>query len=180
MVDAGIVGMMRRTGYLRFYRSAQVLAAEIAKDEAWRKTYGIKFEVVDAGKLAELEPHLKGPRVGGVWMPEPVSVADPGGVTKAYARLFTERGGRFLQGDARTLSPLAERLAGAHERRAGRRPAPWWWRWARGPTTCCGRWAIAFRSASSAAITCISRRPATPRSTAPSSTCSTAMRSRRW
>ena len=41
MVDAGILGMMRRTGYLRFYRSAQVLAAEIAKDEAWRKTYGI-------------------------------------------------------------------------------------------------------------------------------------------
>ena len=62
--------------------------------------------MVDAGKLAELEPHLKGPRVGGVWMPEPVSVADPGGVTKAYARLFTERGGRFLHGDARTLAPL--------------------------------------------------------------------------
>lgn len=103
MVDAGIAGMMRRTGYLRFYRSAEVLASDIAKDEAWRRKYGIKFEVVDGRKLAELEPHLKRPDVGGVWMPEPVSVADPGGVVKAYAKLFTERGGRFLPGDARTL-----------------------------------------------------------------------------
>ena len=105
MIDAGIVGMMRRTGYLRFYRSPEALAAEIAKDEALRKIYGVNFEVVDGRRLAELEPHLRGPDVGGVWMPEPVSVADPGGVTKAYARLFTERGGRFLQGDARTLAP---------------------------------------------------------------------------
>ena len=38
-------------------------------------------------------------------MPQPVSVGDPGGVTKAYARLLTEKGGRFLQGDAGTLAP---------------------------------------------------------------------------
>lgn len=106
MKDAGIVGMMRRTGYLRLYRSEQALAAEIIKDEGWRKTYGIKFEVVDGHKLAELEPHLKGPSAGGVWMPEPVSVADPGGVTKAYARRFTEIGGRLLEGDACSLAPL--------------------------------------------------------------------------
>jgi D-amino-acid dehydrogenase len=106
MKDAGILGMMRRTGYLRLYRDAQALAAEIIKDEDWRKTYGIKFEVVDAHKLGELEPHLRGPSAGGVWMPEPTSVGDPGGVTKAYARLLTERGGRFLEGDALTLAPL--------------------------------------------------------------------------
>jgi D-amino-acid dehydrogenase len=105
MTDAGILGMMRRTGYLRLYRDAQVLAAEIIKDEGWRKTYGVKFEVVDAHKLSEIEPHLRGPSAGGVWMPEPVSVADPGGVTKAYARLFTDRGGRFLEGDALSLAP---------------------------------------------------------------------------
>jgi D-amino-acid dehydrogenase len=106
MQEAGIVGMMRRTGYLRLYRSEQTLAAETVRDEAWRKTYGVKYEVVDARKLAELEPHLRGPAAGGVWMPEPVSVADPGGVTKAYAKLFTDKGGRFLEGDARSLAPL--------------------------------------------------------------------------
>ncbi|HJU32775.1 MAG TPA: FAD-binding oxidoreductase [Hyphomicrobiaceae bacterium] len=105
MVDAGIAGMMRRTGYLRFYRTAAALQAEIVKDQEWRKTYGINFEVVDAAQLAELEPHLRGSEAGGVWMPQPVSVADPSGVSKAYARLLVERGGRFLQGDARTLAP---------------------------------------------------------------------------
>jgi len=38
MQEAGIVGMMRRTGYLRLYRSEQTLAAETVRDEAWRKT----------------------------------------------------------------------------------------------------------------------------------------------
>jgi D-amino-acid dehydrogenase len=105
MVDAGIVGMIRRTGYLRFYRDPDALRLEIAKDEALSKEYGVVFEAMNGRQLAELEPHLRGPNVGGVWMPQPVSVGDPGGVTKAYARLLTEKGGRFLQGDAGTLAP---------------------------------------------------------------------------
>jgi len=106
MGEAGILGMIRRTGYLRFHRSAEALEAEITKVESELNTYGVNFRPVDARELAELEPHLQGPKVGGVLMPEPVSVADPGGVVKAYARLLEERGGRFVQGDARTLAPL--------------------------------------------------------------------------
>ena len=106
MADAGILGMMRRTGYLRFHRSAEALEAEITKGESELNTYGVNFRPVDARELAELEPHLQGPKVGGVLMPEPVSVADPGAVVKAYAHLLEERGGRFVQGDARTLAPL--------------------------------------------------------------------------
>jgi D-amino-acid dehydrogenase len=106
MVDAGIASMMRRTGYLRFYRSPAALKAEIVKDEAWRQTYGINYEVINGRKLAELEPHLRGGDGGGVWMPEPVSVGDPGGVTKAYARLLSDRGGRVIEGDGRTLTSL--------------------------------------------------------------------------
>jgi D-amino-acid dehydrogenase len=103
MREAGILGMARRTGYLRLYRSEQALDAEIAKDEGDLAAYGVNFRPVRGKELAELEPHLRGPTVGGVLMPEPVSVSDPGGVVKAYARLFEEKGGRFLEGDARTL-----------------------------------------------------------------------------
>lgn len=104
MSEAGIMGMLRRTGYLRFHRSAEALEAEIVKDESDLKTYGVNFRPVSARELAELEPHLIGPKVGGVLMPEPISVADPGAVVKAYARLLEERGGRFIEGDARTLA----------------------------------------------------------------------------
>jgi D-amino-acid dehydrogenase len=103
MADAGILGMLRRTGYLRFHRSAQALEAEITKDASDLKTYGVNFRPVSARELGELEPHLRGPKVGAVLMPDPVSVADPGAVVKAYARLFEDRGGRFVEGDARTL-----------------------------------------------------------------------------
>jgi D-amino-acid dehydrogenase len=103
MGEAGILGMVRRTGYLRVYRSGQALEAALAKGEAERVAYGVKYEALDAAKVVALEPHLRGGIVGGVLSPEPVSVADPGGVVKAYAQMFEARGGRFLSGDARAL-----------------------------------------------------------------------------
>jgi D-amino-acid dehydrogenase len=108
MADAGILGMLRRTGYLRFHRSAATLAAELAEDQGNLQAYGVHYRALSPAELAEVEPHLRGPKVGGILMPEPVSVADPGAVVKAYARLFEERGGRFVEGDARTLSKLRD------------------------------------------------------------------------
>jgi D-amino-acid dehydrogenase len=108
MADAGILGMLRRTGYLRFHRSAAALAAELAEDQGNLQAYGVNYRALSPAELAEVEPHLRGPRVGGILMPEPVSVADPGAVVKAYARLLEERGGRFVEGDARTLSKLRD------------------------------------------------------------------------
>jgi len=104
--DAGGLAMLRRTGYLRLYRSGQALEAAIEKDIADREAYGVNFQAVDTHKVAELEPHLMGPIAGGILMPDPVSVADPAAVAKAYARLFEERGGRIVAGDARSLQQL--------------------------------------------------------------------------
>jgi D-amino-acid dehydrogenase len=103
MQDAAIAGMLRRTGYLRLYRSAGALAAEVARDTENRSAYGVNFETLGAERVREIEPHLRGAFSGGVWVPDPVSVADPGAVAKAYARRLTERGGRFLAGDAGSL-----------------------------------------------------------------------------
>jgi len=108
MQEAGIAGMMRRTGYLKVYRSAGGLAAARAKDAVDHEAYGVKFESADGGALAALEPHLKGALAGGTLMPEPVSVADPAGVVRAYAGLLEERGGKVVRGDATTL----ERVGG--------------------------------------------------------------------
>lgn len=108
MGDAGIAGAMRRTGYLRVYRSARALDAARVKDEADRAAYGVNFEAVDAGEVGRLEPHLTGELAGGMLMPDPVSVADPAAVVKAYARLLEARGGRVARGDALTLEPARE------------------------------------------------------------------------
>ena len=104
MQEAGIANVLRRTGYLKVYRSAQALAAAHAKDEHDHAAYGVKFEAADGGVLSALEPHLNGGAlVGGTLMPEPASVADPAGVVRAYAGLLEERGGRVVRGDAQTL-----------------------------------------------------------------------------
>jgi D-amino-acid dehydrogenase len=103
MQPAGIAAMMRRTGYLRVYRSADKFEAALAKDAKDRETYGVNFQALDPAAVAALEPHLKDGIAGGVLMPDPVSVPDPGAVVKAYARFFEQRGGRILRGEARTL-----------------------------------------------------------------------------
>jgi D-amino-acid dehydrogenase len=105
MQDAGIVGMMRRTGYLRLYRSSTALAEEVRRDSANRSTYGVNFAILDAPGVLGIEPHLRAGFAGGVLLPDPVSVSDPGAVTKAYVRRLEQRGGRFLAGDARSLAP---------------------------------------------------------------------------
>lgn len=103
MTEAGIAGMMRRTGYLRTYRSQKKLDIALTEDEAERRQYGINSVVLDKAALAALEPNLNDRFVGAVHMTDPVSVADPGAVGKAYAELFVKKGGRFLEGEAKSL-----------------------------------------------------------------------------
>jgi D-amino-acid dehydrogenase len=106
MAEAGLLGLVRRTGYLRVYRSTQAVADAVEKQRIDREKYGVNFQPLDAAKVAELEPHLKDVIAGGVLMPDPVSVGDPGAVVNGYADLFTRRGGQFVQADARTLEEV--------------------------------------------------------------------------
>ena len=101
---AGLQSLVRRTGYLRVYRSAQNLDAALAKDAHDRKVYGVNSRAQDRAQVAALEPYLRGGIAGGVLMPDPVSVSDPGAVVRGYARLFEDRGGLVLRGDARSLA----------------------------------------------------------------------------
>jgi D-amino-acid dehydrogenase len=103
MEPAGILGVVRRTGYLRIYRTTEGMDKALAKEQADKEAYGVNFRLLDRAQVAELEPHLKGAIAGGMLMPDPVSVPDPGAVVKAYAGLFETRGGRFARGEARTL-----------------------------------------------------------------------------
>lgn len=103
MREAGVEGMIRRTGYLKLYRDRTLFDAAVAEETADRDKWGVNFLALDGKAVADLEPHLAEQFVGGIHMPDPASVPDPEAVAKAYATLFTDRGGKFMRGEARTL-----------------------------------------------------------------------------
>jgi D-amino-acid dehydrogenase len=107
MRESGIANRMRRTGYLRLYRTVSELDIADRTDAEANAAYGVNYRRLAESEIRELEPHLKGSFVGAIYMPDPVSVDDPGAVGKAYAELFVRRGGRLLRGEARTLDGMA-------------------------------------------------------------------------
>jgi D-amino-acid dehydrogenase len=102
IAEAGVPELLRKTGWIKLYRSKASFAKAV-RDTELAKQYGVTNEVLDARGIAALEPNLSGDFAGAVFSPAPGSVADPGGLAKAYAALFGRRGGRFFVGDARTL-----------------------------------------------------------------------------
>ncbi|WP_407147548.1 NAD(P)/FAD-dependent oxidoreductase [Bradyrhizobium sp. ORS 86] len=102
VAEAGVPGLLRKTGWLKLYRSEASLAKAV-HEVTRAKAYGLDNQVLDAKAIAAREPHLTGKFAGGVYLPTPGFVPDPGGLAKAYAALFGRRGGRFFVGDGRTL-----------------------------------------------------------------------------
>ncbi len=113
IAEAGVPELLRRTGWIKLFRSEATLAAAAVDFERARQ-YGVAGEVLDAGAIAAREPNLTGDFAGAVYLPAPGFVPDPGGLAKAYAALFGRKGGRFVVGDARTLEQDAGgwRIAG--------------------------------------------------------------------
>jgi D-amino-acid dehydrogenase len=102
IAEAGVPELLRRTGWIKMYRSDATLAKALADFER-AKRYGVAGEVLDDAAIKLREPQLSGEFAGAIHFPEPGFVPDPGGLAKAYAALFKRKGGRFVAGDARTL-----------------------------------------------------------------------------
>jgi D-amino-acid dehydrogenase len=113
IAEAGVPELLRRSGWIKLFRSDATLANAVAELERARQ-YGVAGEVLDAKAIAAREPNLTGEFAGAVYLPAPGFVPDPGGLAKAYAALFKRKGGRFRVGDARALQQDARgwRLAG--------------------------------------------------------------------
>jgi D-amino-acid dehydrogenase len=108
IAEANVPELLRRTGWIKLYRSDATLAKAVQELERARQ-YGVAGDILDAPAIAAREPHLSGDFAGAVHFPDPGFVPDPGGLTKAYAALFGRKGGRFLVGDARTLEQSGAR-----------------------------------------------------------------------
>jgi D-amino-acid dehydrogenase len=122
MQASGSMGLLTLSGWMKVCRSQKSFDKAIA--EAQRLVpYGRAFDVLDGAALQKREPSLKAGLAGAVHLLDPGVVKDPGGLAKAYAALFLQRGGAFLTGDARGLTqepdgwsvPLMEGRASARD-----------------------------------------------------------------
>jgi D-amino-acid dehydrogenase len=125
MREADALHLLRRTGWIKAYRSAATLDKGIADTERLRP-FGVPFNVLDANAVTAVEPHVTGIH-GAVHFTSPAAVVDPGGLAKAYAALFVTRGGKFVTGDARRLEQTSTgwRLANVEARDVVVALGPW-------------------------------------------------------
>lgn len=106
--EAGESGRLRETGWLHLYRSG----AGFERAKPQRETlarFGVRTEVLGPAALADLEPHLKPVFPRALWLKDAASVDNPGAVVTAYARRFTERGGRIVQVEVADLERSGDR-----------------------------------------------------------------------
>lgn len=104
--QAGAGALIRRTGWIKLFRSPETLALGVADAERLR-AFDLHIDILDADGVAAREPSLA-PVAGAVHYLDTASVSDPGALAKAYADLFLARGGRFETADALSLEQEAD------------------------------------------------------------------------
>lgn len=101
---AGAEHLIRKNGWMEIFRTSAKRDTEYAEAERLGREYGVKFEELSAADLAKEEPDLRGEFTGALKWSDPWSVLDPHGLTMAYLKYFESLGGRFVKGDATTLT----------------------------------------------------------------------------
>jgi D-amino-acid dehydrogenase len=102
---AGASDLVRREGFRFVFRASETLDKGIARAEAFARSDGLKYTVLNGRALAEAEPALRLKLPGGIHWHDTWSVSDPGELVARYAGLMRTEGGRFALGDATTLQP---------------------------------------------------------------------------
>ncbi|APZ44052.1 NAD(P)/FAD-dependent oxidoreductase [Acidihalobacter ferrooxydans] len=101
---AGAQALVQRTGFYQMHRDPRAFDKAVGEAARLRATYGVESRVLDGAALMTEEPALRREVAGAVHWTDPWAVKDPGGLVAAYARLFVDRGGRVVNGDAQTLT----------------------------------------------------------------------------
>ena len=102
MAEAGATRYLRKTGWLKVYRSERAFAA-LKREFDLAAEFGLPLRTLDAAAVHELEPSLNPVFARGVFWPQATSLSNPLAVTRAYAARFAALGGLTLTGDARSL-----------------------------------------------------------------------------
>lgn len=90
-------------GWIEAFRSPALFDAQARAQQQVAAAHGLRMTVLDAHALRAREPGIGDAFCGAFHWQNPKTVSSPGGLTKAYARLFERDGGTFVHGDATTL-----------------------------------------------------------------------------
>jgi D-amino-acid dehydrogenase len=102
MAEAGAERYLRKTGWLKVYRSESAFA-DTAPERALARSFSLPHQVLGREETLALEPALAGVFRHAIYWPETASISNPLAVTKAYAARFGALGGLAFKGDARSL-----------------------------------------------------------------------------
>lgn len=104
---AGAEDLVRKQGYLSVFRHPETLAAASMRARRLELEAGVRYALLDAGALQQVEPSLRQTMAGAVHWLQTWSVSDPGELVGRYSALLARLGGRFALGDATSLQATA-------------------------------------------------------------------------
>jgi D-amino-acid dehydrogenase len=108
--EAGVAHRFREDGWLYAYRSERTFDASQWQRDLWA-TFDVKVDTLDAHALPALEPALTHTFARAAWVRDAWCVDEPGAVVKAYAQLFTARGGTICVANVPTAQIRAQQWA---------------------------------------------------------------------
>jgi D-amino-acid dehydrogenase len=106
--EAGASGFLRRTGWIKVFRTERQFDRRREEAELWHREFGINFRLYGKKELQDLEPHVAPVLVGALHWTDPVAVDDPHGLANAYLDHFRKLGGTFAQGNAASLEQAGD------------------------------------------------------------------------
>ena len=107
MDEADAAHFLRRVGWIKAFRTEASLAKGMEEADKLRG-FDLSVDALDPTGIAEREPHLGPGLRGALHFRDPGAISDPAGLVRAYAKLFLDRGGRMLRGDARALTQTGD------------------------------------------------------------------------
>jgi D-amino-acid dehydrogenase len=100
---AGLADLVHDGGWIEAFRTQAEFEQEAKAGEVSAHENGLRMVPLDGAALRAREPGIGEGFCGALHWQDPKSVANPGALTKGYARLFEAGGGTLLTGDATTV-----------------------------------------------------------------------------
>jgi glycine/D-amino acid oxidase-like deaminating enzyme len=108
--ESGAGGLVRRAGCLYLYRTAQQFA-QARRDMDLREREGVRMEALDVQAISQAEPNLARLYHKAIRFVDAYHLDTPDRYALALAEAIRARGGRFVQGDARTLASADDEVS---------------------------------------------------------------------